>query len=106
MTKKKTDHDDTAAPSTSSHRPGSEQAGQDRPKRAEEELRVSLEKYRVLFESFPLGITISDKSGKIIEGNHQSEQLLGIPRETHVQRSIGSKEWRIIRNDDTPHARR
>jgi PAS domain S-box-containing protein len=65
-------------------------------------LQVSLEKYRVLFESFPLGITISDKSGKIIEGNKQSEQLLGISRDVLTQRRIDSKEWRIIRKDGTP----
>jgi PAS domain S-box-containing protein len=71
-------------------------------KRTEEALRVSLEKYRVLFESFPLGITISDKSGKIIEGNRQSELLLGITREEHAQRRIDSKEWQIVRKDGTP----
>jgi PAS domain S-box-containing protein len=65
-------------------------------------LRVSLEKYRVLFESFPLGITISDKSGKIIESNRQSEQLLGLPREAHAQRRIDDKGWPIIRKDGTP----
>jgi PAS domain S-box-containing protein len=74
----------------------------DKYKRAEVALQVSLEKYRVLFESFPLGITISDKSGKIIEGNRQSEKLLGINREAHAQRRIDSKEWQIIRKDGTP----
>ncbi len=71
-------------------------------KQAEDALRVSLEKYRVLFESFPLGITISDKSGKIMEGNRQSEKLLGITRKVHAQRRIDSKEWQIIRKDGTP----
>jgi PAS domain S-box-containing protein len=71
-------------------------------KQTEEALRVSLEKYRILFESFPLGITISDKSGKIMEGNRQSEQLLGTPCEAHAQRRIDSKEWQIIRKDGTP----
>jgi len=71
-------------------------------KRAEGALHVSLEKYRVLFESFPLGITISDKSGKIIEVNRQSERLLGITRDAHAQRRINSKEWQIVRKDGTP----
>ena len=70
-------------------------------KRAEEALHVSLEKYRVLFESFPLGITITDKSGKIMEVNRQSERLLGITRDAHTQRSIDSKDWQIIRKDGT-----
>jgi PAS domain S-box-containing protein len=68
----------------------------------ENTLRVSLEKYRVLFESFPLGITISDESGKIMEGNRQSEQLLGINSEVLAQRRIDSKDWQIIRKDGTP----
>jgi PAS domain S-box-containing protein len=71
-------------------------------KRTEEALQVNLEKYRVLFESFPLGITISDKSGQIIEANRQSEQLLGITADVHVQRRVDSKEWQIIRKDGTP----
>ncbi|MCX6558231.1 MAG: PAS domain S-box protein [Candidatus Aminicenantes bacterium] len=74
----------------------------DKYKRAEAALQVSHEKYRVLFESFPLGISISDKSGKIIEGNRQAEELLGITREAHAQRRIDSKEWQIIRKDGTP----
>jgi len=65
-------------------------------------LRVSLEKYRVLFESFPLGITISDKAGKIIEANLKSERMLGVTHEAHAQRRIDSKEWQIIRKDGTP----
>jgi PAS domain S-box-containing protein len=67
-----------------------------------EALQVSLEKYRVLFESFPLGITISDKSGKIMEGNIQAQQLLGITRDVQTQRRIDGKEWQIIRKDGTP----
>ncbi|MFH0908926.1 MAG: PAS domain S-box protein, partial [bacterium] len=47
-------------------------------KRAEEALRVSLEKYRVLFESFPLGISVTDAAGNLIETNRESERLLGI----------------------------
>jgi PAS domain S-box-containing protein len=70
-------------------------------KRAEEALRVSLEKYRVLFESFPIGITITDKSGKIIEANRTSEQLLGVSRETQIERTYDGKEWVIIRTDGT-----
>jgi PAS domain S-box-containing protein len=71
-------------------------------KRAEKALEVSLEKYRVLFESFPLGITISDKSGKIIEANRQSELLLGVPCGVHTQRRIDGNEWRIIQKDGSP----
>ena len=46
--------------------------------RTEEALKVSLEKYRVLFESFPLGVTIADDAGQILEANRMSAELLGI----------------------------
>lgn len=60
------------------------------------------EKYRVLFESFPLGITITDQSGKILETNRMAEQLLGISQTDHERRSIDGKEWSIVRPDGTP----
>jgi PAS domain S-box-containing protein len=69
---------------------------------AEETLRVALEKYRVLFESFPLGITISDEAGQILECNKEAERLLGIPQAEHTQRDIGGPEWRLIRPDGSP----
>ena len=71
-------------------------------KQAEEALRISLTKYRILFEAFPLGITVTDKKGNIVEGNRKAEEILGISAEEHKKRKIDSKEWRIIRSDGTP----
>jgi PAS domain S-box-containing protein len=56
----------------------------------EEALRVSLEKYRVLVESFPLGISITDKDGAILETNRQAERLVGVPRREHEGRNLRS----------------
>jgi PAS domain S-box-containing protein len=69
---------------------------------AERTLRVALEKYRVLFESFPLGITVSDGAGQILECNKAAERLLGIPQVEHTQRDIDGSEWQIIRPDGSP----
>ncbi|MBN1876562.1 MAG: PAS domain S-box protein [Anaerolineae bacterium] len=66
------------------------------------ELEEALAKYRVLFDMFPLGITISDATGQIIEGNRESVRLLGISREEHAARQIDGAEWRIIRPDGSP----
>ena len=66
------------------------------------ELEETLEKYRVLFESFPLGITVADSAGGILEINQQSEQLLGLPQAEHATRHIAGEEWRIIRPDGSP----
>jgi PAS domain S-box-containing protein len=71
-------------------------------RRTEEALRVSLEKYRVLFESFPLGITISDDCGHILEVNRASERLLGLPLHKHSERTIDGPEWHVIRLDGSP----
>jgi PAS domain S-box-containing protein len=70
--------------------------------RAQAELQISLEKYRVLLESFPLGISITDRSGKIIEANRESERLLDITRSEHLERTYDSKKWLIVRTNGTP----
>jgi PAS domain S-box-containing protein len=71
-------------------------------KQMEDALRISLEKYRVLFESFPLGISITDSTGKIVETNRQAEKLLGVPKAEHERRAYYAPEWNIVRSNGTP----
>ena len=66
---------------------------------AEQALKVALAKYKTLFESFPLGITVCDKDGAIIEINTTSQRLLGLPAEEHLRRAIDSPDWSILRPD-------
>lgn len=68
-------------------------------RKAEASLHESVEKYRVLFNTFPLGITISDESGNIVEANNKSTDLLGIAREEQQTRTIDGLEWRLIHPD-------
>jgi PAS domain S-box-containing protein len=70
-------------------------------KRAEAALTESEEKYRVLFQSFPVGVTVSDEHGNILETNHFSEKLLGVSRPEHEGRRINGGEWAIIRPNGT-----
>ena len=65
----------------------------------EEALRVNLTKYSVLFDSFPLGITVSDPNGHILEANREASRLLNIPQAEHVNRTIDGPQWHIIRPD-------
>ncbi|EFO82113.1 sensory transduction histidine kinase [Oscillochloris trichoides DG-6] len=67
--------------------------------RVEAELRVALTKYRTLFDAMPLGITVSDHTGQIVESNAMAERLLGIGKEEHHHRQIDGVEWRIVRPD-------
>lgn len=79
-------------------------AGRDTTERRHMEtaLRVNLEKYRVLFESFPLGITIADKAGQIMETNREASRILNIPQDEHHQREIDDPQWQIVRPDGGP----
>ncbi|MBK9391993.1 MAG: PAS domain-containing protein [Bacteroidetes bacterium] len=47
-------------------------------------------KYKSLFENFPLGITITDNNGNIVESNLVAGQLLGLSEEDLLKR----KNWR------------
>lgn len=68
-------------------------------KKAEKELANNLAKYKIIFDLFPTGITISDDKGNIIESNDISQDILGLPKEKQVERTIDGKEWKIIRKD-------
>ena len=71
-------------------------------KQMEEKLKINLAKYAVLFDSFPLGITISDQNGQIVESNQEAARLLGLPEAEHKRRQISGEEWKILRPDRTP----
>jgi PAS domain S-box-containing protein len=71
-------------------------------KKAEKELQIALVKYKVLFECFPLGITVADSNGNILETNPIAENLLGITQEEHVSRDIDSNQWQLVRPDESP----
>ncbi len=71
-------------------------------KQAERERDIALAKYQTLFETFPLGISVTDEQGGILETNQTAEKLLAVPKEEHTQRDIDSPVWRIIREDGTP----
>jgi PAS domain S-box-containing protein len=71
-------------------------------KHMEDELRINLTKYSVLFEMLPLGVTITDQNGQILESNQDATQLLGLSNEDQKGRLIQGEEWKIIRPDHSP----
>ena len=48
-----------------------------------------------LVETSPAGITVIDRSGRIIFANQQAEQVLGLKRDDLAQRSYNAPEWKI-----------
>ena len=70
--------------------------------RVEAELNVALTKYKTLFDRFPMGITVTDPAGHILESNAAATHLLGVSQAEHHSRGIDGPEWRIVRTDGTP----
>jgi len=71
-------------------------------KRIERARDIALTKYETLFEHFPLGISVADATGVILEANPIAETLLGVSTREHLQRSLDHRAWRICRLDGTP----
>lgn len=64
--------------------------------------RESHEKYKTLFQAFPIGISITDAAGRIIEANPASEKILGISVEEQIQKTPEEvKQRQIIQSDGT-----
>ncbi len=66
----------------------------------EQELQASQQKYKTLFEILPIGVSITDKVGNIIEANPASEQILEIlgAQQHHLvdRKDKGGKETRRL----------
>jgi PAS domain S-box-containing protein len=69
---------------------------------SEKERFKSEELLRTIFKILPVGVTITDIDGKIIDCNPASEVLLGLKKEQHLVRQLESKSWEIIRTDLSP----
>lgn len=59
------------------------------------------ERLRTIFEILPIGVTLTDKNGQIVECNSASESLLGISRKEHLTRQHDDQRWEIYRPDGT-----
>lgn len=68
-------------------------------KLAEAAIRKSESKYKVLFETLPVGVTLADEQGNILETNSAAEKILGVSPEEQERRGIAGEEWTIIRTD-------
>lgn len=65
----------------------------------EKSLQVALSKHKALFECFPLGISVTDEVGVILENNRLAEKLLSTVRSEHAVEKFGTENWKILRPD-------
>ena len=70
-------------------------------KQMEDDLRINLTKYSVLFDTLPLGVTVTDQNGQIVESNQEATRLLGISEEEQKRRLIHDEQWKVVRTDKT-----
>lgn len=56
---------------------------------------------QAIYDVVPIGITITDTEGQIIDCNPASEELLGVTREEHLSRRY-DKGWEIFDEDGQP----
>ncbi|MHC1700167.1 MAG: ABC transporter substrate binding protein [Humidesulfovibrio sp.] len=75
-------------------------------KQTEADLRESREKYRVMFESLPLALVITDTTGRFLEINHATEEFFASPRERLLNVPAQEREFTVYSEDGTalePH---
>ncbi len=65
----------------------------------ERRLRESEEKYRTLFNLVPIAITLTNKSGQIVESNEMAEKILGITKNAQQGLFVHGSNWKIVRPD-------
>jgi PAS domain S-box-containing protein len=71
-------------------------------RRLELEREEALIKYRTLFDALPVGVTIADCEGRILESNAVADRILGLSREEQRGRNVGGDDWPIVRPDGSP----
>jgi len=64
---------------------------------------VAAEKYRVILEELPIGVTVSDAQGRIVEASRAAESILGISIEEQKERDLADARWEIVHPDGTPY---
>ncbi|MFH1134572.1 MAG: PAS domain-containing protein [Pseudomonadota bacterium] len=70
-------------------------------KKAEETLKTMNEFRRLLFEIFPIGLTITDDSGRILEANPAFTRILGLEAKSSLEHSLARGEPMVLGVDGT-----
>ncbi|MFM2346094.1 MAG: hypothetical protein RL654_847 [Pseudomonadota bacterium] len=74
----------------------------ERAEAASRESRKALARLQAIHAILPVGITVTDPFGHIIDCNPASERMLGLGRSEHVSRDCDDARWTIQREDGSP----
>ena len=61
----------------------------------------ALSRQQAIFDVIPVGISITDPQGQIVDCNPASERLVGLSRDEHRARDLDNSEWTVFRMDGT-----
>jgi len=64
-------------------------------------MKAVVEKYRLLFDQFPLGIARMDKDGFITEANPSFEKIFGVNKDYMIKHKFDLIKMRVIAGDGT-----
>ena len=68
-------------------------------KRAEEEQKISEERYRNLFETMSQGVVYQDGDGRIISANPAAERILGLTLDQMLGKTSFNPHWEVVHED-------
>ncbi len=68
-------------------------------KKAQDQLKVSANNYRYLFENMTQGVVFHDSKGEITAVNPAAEKILGESSEMLIGRKLDNPDWKAIRED-------
>ena len=72
-----------------------------RQKASHRALAASEERFRTIFDILPVGISLGDREGHIVDCNTAAERLLGVTKAEYLAGSYNSKDWQVFRPDGT-----
>ena len=59
--------------------------------------------YRHLYETMTQGVVLQDGDGKVLEANPAACEILGLPRDNFLGRTMDDPAWKVIREDGSPY---
>ena len=68
-------------------------------KQSSQDASRALARLQAIYDILPVGLTVTDPQGHIVDCNPASERLLGVSREEHLRRDHSSRSWTILRED-------
>jgi diguanylate cyclase (GGDEF)-like protein/PAS domain S-box-containing protein len=74
-------------------------------KQSDMSLRESREKFRIMFENLPIGLAVTDTTGRYMELNHAFEVIFGSPREQLLGVPPEERDFTVHHSDGTPFQR-